>query len=193
MKKVLAVACLVAAIFICGCGGEQSAEKVPTKPTITVAEVQSKLAELSTGLDVRADDMKEVTFYRCPIDYDVHPPIWIIPYAVVDKNFNATLRQDTLYVGNEPLYFDKLYVKTSNGVETFQYPEVVKSYAGEEFDGLLTDELYQKLQAAVSDGGAKFRLEGRTFGERELTPAEISNMKKVFEIYELLSTVNVAK
>ncbi|MBR3747395.1 MAG: hypothetical protein IKN27_10605, partial [Selenomonadaceae bacterium] len=197
MKKLFAVACLVATIFICGCGGENSAKQPPPKPTITVADAQTKLAELSTGLDVRGDDMKEVTFYRCPIDSDSRPPIWIIPYVVADKNFNAALRQDILYVGRETLYFDKLYIKTSSGVETFQYPKTVKSvnrgYVGEEYDGLMSNELYRKLQTAVSEGGAKFRFEGRSFAERELTPKEIANMDKVFKIYELLNSVDVEK
>ena len=195
MKKFFAVACLVATIFICGCGGEKSAEKVPSKPTITVADVQTKLTELSTGLDVRVDDMKEVTFYRCPIYDDDYQTIWVNSYVVVDKDYKASLRQDILYVGHETLYFDTLYIKTSSGVETFQYPKTVKSvnhgYVGEEYSGLMTDTLYKKLQAAVDEGGAKFRFEGRSFAERELTPKEIVNMDKVFKIYELLKSVDV--
>ena len=193
MKKVFAVACLVATIFICGCGGDKTARQENSKPKVPVNVIREKLKELSTGLDVRVDDMKEVTYYTCPINSDLHPSIWIIPYVVVDKNFNASLRQGILYVGNEPLYFDTLYVKTSNGVETFQYLKVEKNSAGEKYEGLMTDKLYQKLQAAISEGGAKFRLEGKTFGERELTPKEIANMDKVFKIYELLSSVDVEK
>lgn len=198
MKKLFAVALIFTVIFICGCASEKPAEQpAPPKPKITVAEAKEKLAELSQGLDVRADDMKEVTFYRCHINHDLHPPIWIIPYVVVDKNFNVALRQDILYVGRETLYFDKLYVKTSSGVETFQYPKTIKSvnrgYVGEEYDGLMTDELYQKLQGAVTDGSAKFRFEGRTFGGRELTEGEISEMAKVFAIYEFLSNNSVEK
>lgn len=194
MKKVFTIALLVVTIFICGCTNEKSADKpAPPESKITIAEAKTKLAELSQGLDVRADDMKEVTFYRCQINSDLHPSIWIIPYVVVDKNFKATLYQDILYVGNEPLYFDKLYIKTSSGVETFQYPKIVKSYAGEEYNGQMTAPLYKKLQEAVADGSAKFRLEGRTFGERELTAGEISEMAKVFAIYEFLSNNTVEK
>lgn len=193
MKKVFAVACLVATIFICGCGGEKSARQEDSKPKVPVNVIREKLKELSTSLNVRVDDMKEVTYYICPTDYDAHPSIWIIPYIVVDKNFNASLRQGILYVGNEPLYFDTLYVKTSNSVETFQYLKVEKNSAGERYEGLMTDELYQKLQAAISEGGAKFRFEGRSFAERELTPKEIANMDKVFKIYELLNSVDVEK
>lgn len=131
------------------------------------------------------------------INHDLHPPIWINPYAVVDKNFNVSLRQDILYVGRESLYFDKLYVKTSSGVETFHYEKTIKSvnrgYVGEEYDGQMTAELYKKLQEAVTDGSANFRLEGRTFGERELTAEEISEMAKVFARYEFLDKTKVEK
>lgn len=193
MKNFLTVALLVAVFLIVGCGGEKSARQENSKPTVPVNVIREKLKEVSSGLNVRVDDMKEVTYYICPTDHDAHPSIWIIPYVIVDKNFNASLRQGILYVGNEPLYFDTLYVKTSNGVETFQYLKVEKNSAGERYEGLMSNELYQKLQAAISEGGAKFRFEGRSFAERELTPKEIANMKKVFAIYELLTTVKVEK
>lgn len=69
MKKLFAGVLLVATIFICGCSNEKSAEQpAPVESKITVAEAKTKLEELSQGLDVRADDMKEVTFYRCHIN-----------------------------------------------------------------------------------------------------------------------------
>ena len=191
MKNFLTVALLVAVFLIVGCGGEKSARQENSKPKVPANVIKEKLKEVSSGLNVRVDDMKEVTYYICPTDYDAHPSIWIIPYVIVDKNFNASLRQGILYVGNEPLYFDTLYVKTSNGVETFQYLKVEKNSAGERYEGLMSNELYQKLQAAISEGGAKFRFEGRSFAERELTPKEIEHMKKVFAIYELLNGVEV--
>lgn len=193
MKNFLSVALIIAAFLIVGCGSEKSARQENSKPTVPANVIKEKLKEVSSGLNVRVDDMKEVTYYICPTDYDAHPSIWIIPYVIVDKNFNASLRQGILYVGNEPLYFDTLYVKTSNGVETFQYLKVEKNSAGERYEGLMSNELYQKLQAAISEGGAKFRFEGRSFAERELTPKEIEHMKKVFAIYELLTTVKVEK
>lgn len=201
MKKFLVVSLLLLVIFITSCSGEKPAEKTalptPQVKTITRAEADTKLRELSAGLNVRFDDMKEVTFYHCPIDYDVRPPISIIPFVVVEKDYTASLRQDILYVGREVLYFDKLYIKTSDGVETFRYEKTVKSfdrgYVGEEYVGLMTDSLYQKLQTAIKEGGAKFRFEGRSFAEREFTDKELSDMAKVFAIYELLKGVKVEK
>ncbi|MBR4382727.1 MAG: hypothetical protein IKP64_04130, partial [Selenomonadaceae bacterium] len=137
MKNFLTVALLVAVFLIVGCGGEKSARQENSKPKVPANVIKEKLKEVSSGLNVRVDDMKEVTYYICPTDYDAHPSIWIIPYVIVDKNFNASLRQGILYVGNEPLYFDTLYVKTSNGVETFQYLKVEKNSAGERYEGLM--------------------------------------------------------
>lgn len=121
----------------------------------------------------------------------------IIPFVVVEKDYTASLRQDILYVGREVLYFDKLYIKTSDGVETFRYEKTVKSfdsgYVGEEYVGLMTDSLYQKLQTAIKESGAKFRFEGRLFTEREFTYKELSDMANVFAIYELLKGVKVEK
>lgn len=205
MKKIFQVALIFLMIVSCGCGNEKSAEQPaapaepkieqPAKPLISRSAAQAKLNELSAGLNVRYDDMKEITFCHCPINYDVHPGICIIPYVVVDKNYDISLRQDILYVGREPLRFDKLYIKTSSGVETFHYEETIKSvdggYFGEEYVGLMDDNLHKKLQTAIDEGGAKFRLEGRTFAERELTQKELSDMAKVFALYEFFNSVKV--
>jgi len=145
---------------------------VPTIRTINRAEADAKLKKLSAGLNVRVDDMKEVTFCHCPIDYDVPPPIYIIPFVVVDKDYGVSLRQDILYVGHEVLYFDTLYVKTLGSVDIFSYEETVKSfnhgYVGEEYVDSMTDGLYKKLQTAIKEGGAKFRFEGK--GVRRAQP-----------------------
>lgn len=207
MKKILSFALVLLAVCVVGCGGEktQSAEPpirtektapvAPSIKTITRAEADAKLKELSAGLNVRVDDMKEVTFCHCPINYDIHPPIYIIPFVVVEKDYTVSLRQDILYVGHEVLHFDKLYIKTSAGVETFRYENTVKSfdggYVGEEYVGLMTDGLYQKLQTAISEGNAKFRFEGRSFAEREITKKELSDMAKIFAIYEFFKSVEV--
>ena len=163
----------------------------PPTPTITRAEADAKLEKLATVLDIQFDDMKEVTFCRCSIDIDMRPSIWIIPYVAIDKNYNAILYQDILYVGNEPLYFDRLYIKTNSGVEKFQCKNIIKSYAGEEYNGVMSDALYKNLQGAIKNGHAKFRLEVRTFGERELTEEELSDMEELFSIYEYFNNVKI--
>lgn len=197
MKKILEVALMTMIILLAGCGSEKTAEKAtssePPIKTITRAEASEKLKQLSTVLDVRYDDMKEVIFCRVPVDSDLHPSIWIIPYVAIDKNYNVELRHKILYVGNEPLFFDKLYVKTSGGVETFQYKGVVKGSAGEEYDGLLGYALYKKLQEGIKTGQAKFRLSGRTFGERELTEEELVDMEELFSVYEFFKSVKIVK
>lgn len=193
MKKFLTVALFVTALLLVGCGKDDVEIVVPHKPTVPVNVIREKLQELSSGLDVHFDDINEITYYHCPIDSDLHPSIWLAPYVAVDKNFQAELFQGILYVGNEPLYFDTLYLKTTSGVDTFQYRKTEKNLAGENYNGLMTEPLYIKLESAINEGGAKFRLSGRTYAERELTPKEIANMKKVFAIYELLSTVTIEK
>lgn len=199
MKNFLSVALIIAAFLIVGCGSgnEKSARQENSKPVVSVNVIREKLKELSAGLEVRFDDMKEVTYYQCPRYDDDYQTIWISPYVVVDKDYKASLHQALGYVGRRILRFDKLYVKTSSGVETFQYPKTVSSfsgrYVGEEYNGLMTPALHKKLQSVIDEGGAKFRFEGNSFAEREFEPREIADMKKVFAIYELLNTVKVEK
>ena len=205
MKKIFAVALLTAIILLAGCGSEKPvaqtvessteednpAPVAPPLKTITRAEAEEKLSKLSNVLEVRYDDMKEITFCRVPVDSYLHPSIWIIPYVAIDKNYNAELRHKILYVGNEPLFFETLYVKTSGGVETFQYKDVVKGSVGEEYDGRLSYALYKKLQEGIKTRQAKFRLSGRTFGERELTEEELVDMEELFAAYEFFKSVKV--
>jgi len=47
------------------------------------------------------------------------------------------------------------------------------------------------LQFAIKEGAAKFRFEGRSFAERELTKKELSDMAKVFAAYEFFKSVTV--
>ena len=209
MKKILTIGLMTLMLLLTGCGSEKTAVQTAEPPTkaeklasvappikkITRAEAGAKLNELSAGLNVRVVDMKEVTFCHCPINYDIRPSIAIIPFVVIEKDYTVSLRQDILYVGREALYFDTLYIKTSEGVETFRYEKTIKSfdggYVGEEYVGLMTGGLYQKLQTAIKEGTAKFRFEGRSFAERELTGKELSDISKVFAIYEFFKGVEV--
>ena len=190
MQKILLVVLIAVSMVLVGCGKKAKNEQ-PAIPTITITEAQLKLKELSAGLEVREDDMKEVTYCLGNVDSDVYSPIWIVPYVVIDKEFKVELYKNTLYVGNEPLNFSKLYVKTKSGVEKFQCKNIVKSYAGEEYNGVMDSALYAKLKEAVAEGYGKFRLEGRLSDERELTTDELWDMEKVFELYEFFKRVKV--
>ena len=76
-----------------------------------------KLAELSTGLEVRYDDMKGFTLCRC--SYDVDENIILVPYVLVyDKDFSVSLGYHIMHDGAEPLHFDTMYVKTSDGAKS---------------------------------------------------------------------------
>lgn len=198
MRNFLFVMMIILLIFTFGCSSDIKKEDVDAKkvepppiPIVTQAEAKAKLTELADGLDYRYDDMKEKYYYRCNADMDVRPRIWLIPYVTVDKNYNVFLGQDIVYLGKEPLHFQTLYVKTKKGVESFAYKDVIRSYGGEEYMGEMTYDVYRKLKEGVADRYIKIRLEGRTFGDRELTAQEIADFAKVFAVYEYFCNVKI--
>lgn len=69
MKMIMTGAIIFFVMFVVGCGSEKNTKQVepaePPIPKITRAEAQTKLAELSTGLEVYYDDMKSFTIFRC--------------------------------------------------------------------------------------------------------------------------------
>lgn len=170
--------------------------KDDSRVTVTKAEVDEGLKNLSVGLDVQYDDMKEVTYYRCKINQNIYPQMFLLPYVVVDNNYNVTLKNHILCVSTrnyEIIYFNKLYIKSNSGVESFELNEgnIVRSYAGEEYIEDMDYQIYKKLSESIEGNNVKIRLEGRLRAERDLTPDEIKQIKAVFTIYEYLSNIMV--
>lgn len=188
MKKFFLLALLSVIIVCAACGNKKSA---PVK--ITPSEAKTKLAELSTGLEVHYDDMKGFTLCRCR--YDVDESIIIVPYVLVyDKDFSVSLGYHIMHDGAEPLHFDTMYVKTLDGVKKFKYKNVSILYGYriiEEYHGDMDSEVYKTFKQAINDGYAKIRLEGRQMDERELSQPELVEFKKVFDIYEFFNSVKV--
>lgn len=195
MKKlVLIFLSLFTVIFsIFGCSKNVHDESEQSRmPQITREEAKEKLAELSVGLETTYDDMKGFTLYRC--NYNTDENINIIPYVLVYDDYSVSLRYHVLYSGREPLHFDTLYVKTNEGVEKEKYKAVSILYGYnvvEEFNGAMSEKVYDTLKEAIAEGHAKIRLEGRQMEERDLTVEELKEFKKVFSIYEFLNGVNV--
>lgn len=85
-------------------------------------------------------------------------------------------------------------VKTSEGAKHFKYKNdsIIYGYRIiEEYNGAMDNEVYNTFKQAISEGYAKIRLEGRQMDERELSQKELSDMAKVFAIYEFFNNVKV--
>ena len=188
MKKIFLFVLMLLVIISAACGNKKS-----TLVKIAPDEAKIKLAELSTGLEVHYDDMKGYTLCRC--HYDVDKNIIIAPYVLVyDKDFSVSLGYHIMHDGAEPLHFDTMYVKTSEGVKHFKYKNVSILYGYhiiEEYHGAMDSEVYATFKKAIDEGHAKIRLEGRQMDERELSQKELSDMAKVFAIYEFFNSVDI--
>lgn len=197
MKKLFPLVVIFFVVILVGCGNKKSNSEYesvkPTIPKITRLMAQEKLLELSDGLDIYHDDIKEFTLCRC--HYNTDEMIFIIPYVVLsDDDYSVSLLYHVLYSGNEPLHFDTLYIKTNEGVKKFKHDNVTILYGYnvvEEFNGVMNKEVYDTLKKAVSECYAKIRIEGRQIVERNLTVKELKDFEKVFAIYEYFSNVEV--
>ena len=204
MKNFLSMALLIFVLILSGCGNNKTAQQVQL-PKITRQEAQAKLEELSEGLEVHYDDMKEFTL--CRAHYGVND-IEIVPCVFVHDDYSVSLYYHVLYSGHEPLHFDTLYIKTFDCVKTFKYKNVSilpyiifpiiilvlnHVFFCEEYKGKMPKEVYETLKTAVRTGYAKIRLEGHQMEERELTQDEFDDYEKVFLIYEYFSNVKVVQ
>ncbi len=156
----------------------------PSVQEITIAEAELQLQIFSRELDVRYDDMQEVTFYSCR--NAGRSPLYFIPYVSIDKQYKPKLLLQIFNISNYPLYFDKLYIKTGEKVYTFNLGTRKSSY-----NERMSWEIYQSLKEGIKSGYIKFRVAGNDIGERELTAGEIEGIEEVFAIYEYFSKVKV--
>ena len=156
----------------------------PSVPEITIAEAELQLQIFSRELDVRYDDMQEVTFYSCR--NAGRSPLYFIPYVSIDKQYKPKLLLQIFSISKSPLYFDKLYIKTGKKVYTFNLGARKSDY-----NGKMSWEIYQSLKEGIETGYIKFRVTGNDLGEREMTAGEIEGIEEVFAIYEYFSKIKV--
>lgn len=164
---------------------QQTNPQTPLVPEITVAEAELQLQTLSNELDVRYDDMLEVTFYSCRSAG--RSSLYFIPYVSINKQFKPNLGLQIFSVSNYPLFFDKLYIKTADNLYIFNLGARKSSY-----NELLRKDIYKSIKEAVDSGYLKFRITGNDIGERELTAGELEGVDAVLSIYEYFSKVKVA-
>jgi len=196
LKKICVVALLTMIILLCGCGSDKTTERLaetPTKIKVTASDVDAKLKELSAGLVTDYDDMEELTYYRAPIGEDMS--VCVMPYVIVDKNYQPTLMEHLQYFGSHIIKFDTLYIKSADQVSKFRYENknvTVPSNKSEGYGGIMSNEVYDALKAAVESGYVRVRMEGNAgLEEKELSEKEIAGIKAVFEIYEYLNQIKV--
>lgn len=190
MKRIFPIALIIFSLNFFCCSNNKTSLQAEL-PKITQIEAQAKLEELSEGLGVYYDDMKEFTL--CRAHYGVND-IEIVPCVFIHDDYSVSLYYHVMYSGHDPLHFDTLYIKTFDGVKTFKYKNVSILYGHvivEEYKGKMPKEVYETLKTAVRTGYAKIRLEGRQMEERELTQDEFDDYEKVFLIYEYFNSVKV--
>ena len=197
MRKFLAIVLILVTLILGGCGnkkGERSPIEQMKPSKILSEDAETKILELSKELDVHYDGMKKLTYYGCPIY--LGRKVCVAPYvSVADSDYSVNLFCHVVYSGHERIDFDTLYVKTAGEVKTFYFSDVYRmyhaSYYGDEYNGVMPANLYYTLKKVIDVGSARIRLEGIAYEERDLLPAEIEQMRKVFAIYEFLSSVEV--
>ena len=197
MRKFLAIVLILVTLILGGCvnkKGEQSPIEQMKPSKILSEDAETKILELSKDLDVHYDGMKKLTYYGCPIY--LGRKVCVAPYvSVADSDYSVNLFCHVVYSGHERIDFDTLYVKTAGEVKTFYFSDVYRmyhaSYYGDEYNGVMPANLYYTLKKVIDVGSARIRLEGIAYEERDLLSAEIEQMRKVFAIYEFLSSVEV--
>lgn len=197
MRKNFSIVLILVTLILGGCNNKKI-EQLPIEPRelpkISSEDAETKITELSENLKVQYDGMKKLTFYSCPIY--LGRKVCVAPYvSVADDDYSVELFCHVVYSGHERIDFDTLYIKTAGEVKTFYFADVYRmyhaGYYGDEYNGVMPANLYYTLKKVIEVGSARIRLEGIAYEERNLLPAEIEQMRKVFSLYEFLSNVQV--
>lgn len=197
MGKYLSLSLILVTLIFCGCGSKKVETPPPEKnerPKISSEEAETKILAWEKELDVQYDSMRKVTYYSCPIY--LGRKVCVAPYvSIADEDYAVELFCHVVYSGREQINFDTLYIRTGGDVKKFYFDNIYRmyhaGYYGDEYNGVMPANLYFALKHVTDYGTARIRLEGNGYEERNLLPEEIEHMKKVFAIYELLSSVNV--
>ncbi|MBO4401664.1 MAG: hypothetical protein J5809_07445 [Selenomonadaceae bacterium] len=183
MSKILVFFFLSVTMIISGCMSAKQVSKKSIAIEVTPSEAQAKLKEMSRGLVVYYDDMKDAII--CRVDANLNDVLLFVPRVEINNQFEPELYLQIFHTSRRSLYFDKLYIRSANGTAEF------KVSTGNEYNGLMSREIYQSLKDGVMSEYIKIRIAGRDMDERELTAEEIAQIDKVFTIYEYLSKVKV--
>lgn len=197
MRKKFSIVLILVTLILGGCNNKKI-EQLPIEPRelpkISSEDAETKITELSENLKVQYDGMKKLTFYSCPIY--LGRKVCVAPYvSVADDDYSVELFCHVVYSGHERIDFDTLYIKTAGEVKTFYFADVYRmyhaGYYGDEYNGVMPANLYYTLKKVIEVGSARIRLEGIAYEERDFLPIEIEQMRKVFALYEFLSSVTV--
>lgn len=202
MRTFIFILLMSFAVFSSACDSEKSSdiEKSPTLTekvniettvlNVTREEAQAKLVELSAGLTVDYDDMKERTYYRA---VSTDNRVIVMPYVLMDRDYNVVLIEHLQYIADHLISFRTLYIKSANQVKHFEYHNVKRiSFDSEAYAGLMNSEVRETLKAAINSGYVRVRLEGENgYEEKELSNEEMNSIRQVFEVYEYFKNIKV--
>lgn len=158
---------------------------------LTQAEKEAKIQELSSDMQVKTDDMRDITFY--PPKLDLKQPTIMNPYiGVKHPNETCVLRLEVCYTGDDWIFFDTVYIKTPTRTHILKY----KPYTGdhdvssgsvfETFDQAVDSDTLAALRDIAATGSAKIRLSGKYFSERNLSDDEVQRIKNILDLYDVL-------
>ena len=168
---------------------EEKTEEVEKRES--KAEKARKIKEISEGLNVVEDDMKELIYYYSPQDYEIG--IKLLPYAVINKKGEAAIYDCPVCNGDEWLFFDTVYIKYEGKVHEKRYErryrqsEVSGKWTTELYSEPLVGEWYEVIKKASSiEGEVKIRFSGKYKIDKVLSDKEKAAIRKVIKIYETM-------
>jgi len=169
-------------------------EKV-AKPTMSKAEKDAKITELSKGLEVTKDDMRGIIFYSVPTKSVRNRTIWVAPYiARIDEKNHITLFDNTIYHGDNWIFYQTIFLRTANDRYRISYQKFTAHQEVLTGDGVvetynipMTEEAESTWRKALTSPSIRIRFTGENGSqERDLTTEEIQLIKRLFDLYDVL-------
>ncbi len=181
------------------------------KKSLSAAEKKTKIDELARGMDVKKDDMTDMTTYTGPsiqqsipilrqeIAQKGHVPSYRL-CAAKDDNGNKVLIEIVEFdSAGSDMMEDRLVMKSKNKLYTTEYNTFdgnTQSFSDMSTDifvsgvkSVAKDSRIKEIREAVDSGYIKIRVSDVSTHnnfDRELTSDEINMLSKVLQIYDLL-------
>ena len=203
MKFLVQVMVIIAVISVVSCNsqttpaGEPKAMSPETKP-ITQEERNTIIADATTGLKLKRDQMEKISFYNSPEFFWV--PDRINTYISLPDGMPPILRIYIRYCGDSWIFFNRVKIMSDDVIvldKSFGVSEVhrdtLSSGVLEGVDFAASADEIIAIQKIVAAKNSIIRLAGDNYrDDHELSDREINNLKTILTVFDKLSKLGTS-
>ncbi len=177
-------------------GEDKISNKKSKKRGISEKERKERISELTSGMTIETDDMKNTTTYLYPIDVNIREAeegIKLASMVVEDNDTNEfELLLGAFYEGDDWIFFDRIYFKADGERFSINTPhltannEVLMGGVREIHEIKMNKKNEDFLRKIANASNVRIRFDGQYDRERDMMPIEIEHIRNMLGLYDLV-------